>query len=168
MSLGGAGAAFSAYLPPVLLVLALRWTELGWIGWFFLAAGALAVVVMVASLASLTRLQERPLEAAAVRRCDDRVLAFTAGSLTPALPALLSDSPMAAAGSVALLLLMCTVHVRAGLYHLNPLLALAGWRLYEVTATNGAMTMLLSRQSHVAQRAIVRCRYFTDDVALVL
>lgn len=33
-------------------------------------------------------------------------------------------------------------------------------------ATNGAVTMLLSRQSHVAQRTIVRCRYFTDHVAL--
>ncbi|MFV0532224.1 MAG: hypothetical protein ACK5MR_01050, partial [Cumulibacter sp.] len=70
--------------------------------------------------------------------------------------------------TIALFLLLLIIYVRAGLYHLNPMLAVMGFRLYEVTATSGAVTMVLSKSRHFPQQGIVECRYLGDDVAIQL
>jgi hypothetical protein len=68
----------------------------------------------------------------------------------------------------ALMAFLALIYVRAGLYHLNPALAVLGFRLYEVTAVNGAVTMLLSRSRHIAQHGLLECRYLGEDVAIQL
>lgn len=78
-----------------------------------------------------------------------------------------STAPTIAATS-ALVALLAVIYVRAGLYHLNPTLAVLGFRLYEVTAVNGVVTMLLTRSSHIAQHRPLECRYLGDDVAIQL
>jgi hypothetical protein len=49
-----------------------------------------------------------------------------------------------------LVAVLALIYVRAGLYHLNPTLAIIGFRLYEVTAVNGAVTMLLTKSGYIA------------------
>jgi hypothetical protein len=102
-----------------------------------------------------------------VRRADERVLAFTSTYLVPLVVALFGGAGTATVvGTSAVVVLMATIYVRAGLYHLNPTLALAGYRLYEVTATNGAVTMVLTRARHLHQEGRLACRFVADDVAI--
>ena len=70
--------------------------------------------------------------------------------------------------AIALVLLLVVIYVRAGMYHLNPTLAVLGYRLYKVTAASGAVTMLLTKTRHIPQQGVVQCRYLGDDVAIQL
>lgn len=58
------------------------------------------------------------------------------------------------------------IYVRGQMFHLNPTLAVAGYRLYEVTETNETVTMLLTRRTYLAQTQMIACRFIGDYVAI--
>lgn len=165
----GFGLLASAFAPLVALLAVLKLSELGWIGWLLLAACLFAVLLLALVLRSLAGIQARTVECTSVRRADERVLAFTSSYVVPVVVALFGGprTPVIVATS-ALVVLLALIYVRAGLYHLNPTLAVLGFRLYEVTAVNGAVTMLLTRSKHIAQHEPVECRYLSEDVAIQL
>jgi hypothetical protein len=165
----GIGLLASAFAPLIALLAVLKLTQLGWVSWLILAVCLAAVVLLVVALRSLATIQLRSIETTSVRRADERVLGFTSSYVVPVVVALFggSGAPTVAATS-ALVALLAVIYVRAGLYHLNPTLAVFGFRLYEVTATNGVVTMVLSRGNHIPQHGLLECRYFGDDVAFQL
>ncbi len=67
--------------------------------------------------------------------------------------------------STAILSCLVMLHLRGGLFHLNALFALVGYRCYLVTGTNGVVTMMLTRAQHVPQQGPLQCRHLSDDVA---
>ena len=165
----GAGLLASAFAPVVALVAVLRLPELGIAGWIVLAACLAAVGFLALVLRGVRALQTRTVHTRMVRHADEKVLAFTASYVVPVVVAAFaggSTSALAATGGLVLLLAL--VYVRAGLFHLNPLLAVFGYRLYELTATNEAVTMLLTRARHLPQSGEVPCRYLGDMVAIQL
>ncbi|KGN39803.1 hypothetical protein [Knoellia aerolata] len=164
----GFGLLASAFAPMVALLAVVRFDALGRASWVILAVCGGAVVLLAAVLRSVAGIQARTIDCQSVRRADERVLAFTSSYVVPLVVALFgeSDTPTLVATS-ALVALMATIYVRAGLYHLNPTLALAGYRLYEVTATNGTVTMVLTKEwQHLRQQGPLVCRYVGDDVAI--
>ena len=165
----GVGLLASAFAPLVALLAVLKINELGWYGGLILAACLMVTLLLALVLRSLGSIQERSIESASVRRADERVLAFTSGYVVPVVVVLFGSAavPTIAATS-ALVVLLALIYARAGLYHLNPTLAVLGFRLYEVTAVNGAVTMLLSRSKHIAQHGVIPCRYLGQDVAIQL
>lgn len=163
----GVGLLASAFAPLVALLAVLKLTEFGWVSWALLGVCLAAVLLLAAVLRSLSKIQPRSIETASVRRADERVLAFTASNVVPVVVALLGGAKgPAVAATWALVALLVVIYVRAGLYHLNPTLAVLGFRLYEVTATNGSVTMLLARRKHIPQHGLLECRYLGDDVAI--
>ena len=163
----GAGLLASAFAPLVALLAVLKLDEFGWVSWALLGACSAAVLLLAVVLRSLSKIQPRSIETTSVRRADERVLAFTASNVVPVVVALFGGAKgPAIAATWALVALLVVIYVRAGLYHLNPTLAVLGFRLYEVTATNGAVTMLLARRTHLPQRGLIECRYLADDVAI--
>ena len=163
----GAGLLASAFAPLVALLAVLKLNELGWLSWVILAASLTSILLLILVLRSLARIQARSVESASVRRADERVLAFTSGYVVPVVVALFggSGAPTIVATAV-LLAILALIYVRAGLYHLNPTLAIIGFRLYEVTTVNGAVTMLLTKSRHIAQHEVLECRYLGEDVAI--
>lgn len=162
------GLLLSAFAPVVAAVAIARLTDLGWWTWVIVAACVLAVLLLVAVLAALGRRQREPLTAKQVRRADERVVGFTGSYLAPIVVAVLVAAPGPALGATGVLLtLLSLIYVRAGLFHLNPVLALR-FRLYEVTATNNTVVHLLTPAGHVGQDAHLECHFLTDDVAIQL
>ncbi|WP_127572492.1 hypothetical protein [Georgenia faecalis] len=159
----------SAFAPLVALLAVLNLAELGRAGWAVLALCVLAELLLYLSLRSLSRVQPDPIATTSVKRADERVLAFTSSYIVPIVIALFGGSDTTkVVGTVALVVLLALIYVRAGLYHLNPTLAVFGFRLYEVTAANGAVTMLLSRADHIPQRSQLKCHFLGPDVAIQL
>lgn len=159
----------SAFAPIVAVLAMLRWHELGAAAKYVVGACGLAVALMVVVLARLARIQQRTVETKAVRRADERVLAFASSYVVPAAVAVIGGTSAAATlGSFVLIGFLALVYVRAGLYHLNPTLAIFGYRLYEVTATNDVVTMLLTRRQRLVQSGMIECRYIAADVAFEL
>lgn len=165
----GIGLLASAFAPLVALLAVLKLSDFGWVSWVILGAAAAAVLLLAVVLRSLSRIQPRSVETTSVRRADERVLAFTSSYVVPLVVALFGGAKgPAVAATWTLVVLLVVIYVRAGLYHLNPALAVFGFRLYEVTATNGAVTMLLAKRNHIPQRGLLECRYLGDDVAIQL
>lgn len=159
----------SAFAPLVALLAVLKLPELEWIGWAILGVCLLAELLLYVSLRSLSRIQTDPITTGVVKRADERVLAFASSYIVPVVIALFGGSDATkVVGTAALVMLLAMIYVRAGLYHLNPTLAVFGFRLYEVTADNGTVTMLLSRASHIPQRGQLECHYLGPDVAIQL
>lgn len=165
----GLGLLASAFAPWVAVLTLLRFSDLGVWGWVALGACAVALLLLGLVLRGLGAVQSRPVESKTVKRADERLLPFVSSNLVPILIATYgAASPATIVATAAVVAFMATVYVRAGLYHLNPTLALLGYRVYEVTATNGVVTMLLSRRSHLPQTGTLTCRYLGDDVAIQL
>ncbi|MCV7407954.1 hypothetical protein [Mycobacterium marseillense] len=165
----GVGLLASAFAPLVALLAVLKLHDFRWVSWLVLAACLAAVLLLAMVLHSLSGLQTRSVETTSVKRADERMLAFTSSYVVPVVVALFGGpkGPVVAA-TWALVALLAVIYVRAGLYHLNPTLAIMGFRLYEVTATNGAVTMLLAKRKHIPQHGTVECSYLGDDVAIQL
>jgi len=164
----GTALLASAFAPLLALVAILKLPSLGWVSWAILAGCLLSLALLWLVLHSVAGLQSRPVESVEVRRADESVLAFTSSYVVPVVVALFGDDIAALVATIALVLLLVVIYVRAGLYHLNPTLAVLGFRLYEVTATSGAATMMLSRSRHLPQQGVVECRYLGEDVAIQL
>lgn len=153
----------------VVLLAVLKLPELAWIGWVVVGLCVLAELLLYLSLRSLSRIQPDPITTTSVKRADERVLAFTSSYVVPVAIALFGGSDTTKiVGTVGLVVLLALIYVRAGLYHLNPTLAVLGFRLYEVTAENGVVTMLLSRANHISQRGQIECHYLGPDTAIQL
>jgi hypothetical protein len=164
----GAGLLVSAFAPLLALIAVLKLPRLGWVSWAILAGCVLSLVLLWLMLRSVAGLQPRPVESVEIRRADESVLAFTSSYVVPVVVALFSDDIASLVATVALIVLLLVIYVRAGLYHLNPTLAVVGFRLYQVTAANATSTMVLSRSRHLPQHGVVECRYLSDDVAIQL
>lgn len=164
----GAGLLASAFAPLLALIAILKLPALGWASWAILTGCLLSLVLLWLVLRSIARLQARPVEVTEVRRADESVLGFTSSYIVPVVVALFGDDNASLVATIALVLLLVVIYVRAGLYHLNPTLAVVGFRLYEVTATSGAVTMVLSKSRYLPQQGLVECRYLGDDVAIQL
>ncbi len=164
----GAGLLVSAFAPLLALIAILKLSTLGWVSWAILAGCLLSLVLLWLVLRSVAQLQPRPVESVEVRRADESVLGFTSSYIVPVVVALFSDDIASLVATIALVLLLVVIYVRAGLFHLNPTLAVVGFRLYQVTASGGTVTMVLSRTQHIPQQGVVDCRYLGDDVAIQL
>lgn len=164
----GAGLLASAFAPLLALIAILKLPTLGGISWAIVAGCLLSLVLLWLVLRNVAGIQPRPVESVEVRRADERVLGFTSSYIIPVVVALFSNDIASLVATIALVLLLVVIYVRTELYHLNPTLAVIGFRLYEVTAAGGTVTMVLSRSRHIAQQGVVECRYLGDDVAIQL
>jgi hypothetical protein len=165
----GVGLLASAFAPLVLIVAVLRVRELGLWGWILIGLSIVAMLLLVTVLRTAARIQAHTAQTRAVRRADERVLGFTGSYLVPAVVVLFGGKDwVTAVATAVLVLLLAVIYVRGGLYHLNPVLALAGFRLYEVTEENGRVTMLLSRKNHLPQSGVVTYRRLGGDAAIQL
>jgi len=162
------GLLVSAFAPLLALIAILKVPALGWVSWGILAGCLLSLVLLWLVLRALARVQSRAVESVRVRSADEKTLAFASSYIVPVVLALLGHNLAALVATIALVLLLVVIYVRGELYHLNPTLAVIGFRLYEVTAASGVVTMVLSRSRHLAQQGVVECRYLGDNVAIQL
>lgn len=157
----------SAFAPLVAVLALVRMDQLGWIGWVILGVCVAAVLLLALVLAGVAKLQERTVVSTSVRHADERVIAFTSSYLVPVVVAAFAPPELTTlAATLVLLAVLVVIYVRAGLYHLNPTLAVIGFRLYEVTVDNGTVVMLLSRARHIPQQGVVSGRYLGENVAV--
>ena len=163
----GVGLLASAFAPMVAVLAILKFHQLGHLAWLVLGICALAVLLLALVLRQVVGIQERTVAPKQVKRADDKVLAFVSSYLVPVdIAAFGKDDTVTLAGTAALVVLLAVIYVRGQMYHLNPTLAVAGYRLFEVTETNETVTLLLTRQTYLSQTQTIACRYIGDYVAI--
>lgn len=163
------GLLASAFAPVVAVVGIVQIPQLGWYAAIIIGSALAALLFLRLVLRSLTNVQRRPIVPKAVKRSDEKVLSFTASYVIPVIVAVFAeDDVVSLVGTGALIALLALIYVRGQLYHLNPTLALCGYRLYELTEENDTTTMLLTRRNHLPQTEVIHARYIGDDVAIQL
>ena len=161
MGIGLFASAFS----PVLVALAL-------VTWPF-ASTAFNILLLVlcalpAAMVGLTlraaaRLQDNRVRYAKLRRTDRDVLTFMASYVLPIATAFFAADAARWAATGILLLLLIVIYVRGQLFQLNPVLAVLGYRLFELESDEGAFVTVLSRRRSLPQHSLLAKR-FSDEL----
>lgn len=130
------------------------------------AAAALAgAVLLPLLLLRARRLLPSSLAVESASPRDSDVLAYVASYLVP-FAGVAADTDRQRLAMGVFILLIAVLYVRAELFHVNPLLALAGIRSYAVQTPGGTPVVLLCRRRFVPPGSSVRAVRISDYVYL--
>lgn len=136
-------------------------------GWPTIACLILTGVGLVIPIAVFAgarhRLLPQPLKVATAQVRDGDALAYVATYLVPF--AAINISTARGRGALGLfVLLLAVLYVRNQLFYVNPLLSVAGYRLFQVGTPTGASAVLISGRHFLAASSELRARRLGDYV----
>lgn len=130
---------------------------------FYFALGAVLLLLCWAIVRVATaKMQRLPFRPASIKSADSEVVGFMVAYLLP----------LVTAGRPQLVILvgaLCVVGVLvwgASAYHINPLLNLLGYKIYEVTDTDGATYLLLCKRGIRKAKELRNVVQLTDHMVL--
>lgn len=163
----GFGLLASAF-SPLLVVLVLVAQPLP--GWWWNAAlavlFALPVLLLVAVASASKTLPVTRVEFTTSTPRDIDVVSFMASFVVPIAIALFAPDPLRWVAMLVLLVILVAIYLGAQLYYLNPLLALAGFRLYQVVDTGGTTVWVLTRRRTLPHPGSIDARRIAGTVYL--
>lgn len=165
----GIGLLASAF-SPLLVALVLVAQPLPGVSWnvgLAVLAGLPAVLLVVVIAAARSLPRER-LEIRTATPRDVDLLSFMSSYLVPIAVALFAPDALRLAATVILLLLLMAVYLSAEMYYLNPLLAAAGYRPYQVVDESGTTVTLLTRRRAVPNASHLDARLIAPSIYLEL
>ena len=128
---------------------------------FIIAAAGLALPWIV--LARARRLASQTLQVASSQIRDGDALAYIATYLVPF--AAITATTARERGALGLFIfLIAVIYIRSELFYINPLLALVGYRLFQISTAADTSAVLLSRQSFLRPEATVNVWRLSDYV----
>jgi hypothetical protein len=119
----------------------------------------LAIVVFLAA----RRLAPQALRVESAQARDGDALAYIATYLVP-FAAITATTTRERLALVLFILLIAVLYVRSALFYVNPLLALVGYRLFQVSTPGRASIVLLSRRLFVPSDITLDTRRLSDYV----
>ena len=152
----------SSYFPlsVVFFVLLLR-NEAG-LAAAILAIGLLSVAGLAIYLRSLHSIAPMLVQVGAVQRRDREIIAYLLSYVIPYLAVPFNGLER----GIGLGIFFCVIgflYVRANMIHINPMLTLLGYRLYDVTLDNGGVHALITK-SRVVRRGEMQVVKIGDDI----
>ena len=129
---------------------------------------ALPAALVGVTLSAAARLQDTRVRFSRVRRVDRDVLTFMASFILPIATAFFAVDLEKWAATAILLLLLAVVYVRAQLFHLNPVLTMIGFRLFEVENADGVVVTVLSRRRSLPPDGTLLAKRFTAELYIDL
>lgn len=121
----------------------------------FVLAGVLLVVKRVVGAQDLT--------VSTAQSRDGDALAYVATYLVP-FAAIAATTPREQGALALFVVLMAVLYVRAGLFYVNPLLAIAGYRLFQVATPATATVVLIARRRYLPSGVVLKARRLSDYV----
>jgi hypothetical protein len=135
----------------------------GWPTGFCIGLAALGLVVLPTTLLRARKLAPQPLKADTAQVRDGDALAYIATYIVPF--AATTATTARERGALGLfVLLIAVIYVRSELFYINPLLALVGYRLFEVATPAGASVVLLTHRRFLASGTSLMARRLGDYV----
>lgn len=134
----------SSYIPLWVIFAVVTWEEKRMLAIGFGAAAVLSFIGTVLYLRLAQRLAGIDLMVGVIRRKDSDTMSYIASYIIPfaATPFDKIDQTIAL---VIFLAVLCAVYVNSSMIHVNPLLSLMGYRLYEIEDADGNPYFLISK-----------------------
>jgi hypothetical protein len=129
---------------------------------------ALPALLLVTVFRAATSLQSTRLTLVQTTPKDVDVIAFLSSYLVPIAIALFSSDAQRWVAMAVLLVILVVIYLSAELYYLNPLLACAGFRLYQVVDDAGNTVALLTRRRELPRGSVVDARRIATTIYLEL
>lgn len=114
---------------------------------------------------SWRRLAVTQVTASRVRHRDSDAIAYVATYLVP-FASLGVDSSRERVALLLFLALVAVLYVQAHLFYVNPVLALVGFRLFELETDNGKIMLVITRRSYLAVGTTLKAHTLSDYVVL--
>ena len=153
----------SAYAPLLVLFALLDSLGAGWPSVACASTAAASVVALALMWRRVMRLPQTVLDLAESRPRDTDVIGFLASYVVPFAAAQDADADTRAA-LLVFVVVLAGLYLRTDLFYVNPLLALAGWRVFEATTDTGRPVLLLTRRRFLRQRTTVRAAQISGYV----
>ncbi len=129
-----------------------------------LAIGTLGLIGITIYLKVARRLNPISLNVQSVSRRDGEAMSYIVSYLLPFI-ALPTANPANIISLAVFLLALMVLYINSGMIHINPMLNLAGWHVYEATFENGDTAALLSRR-RIRRGRDIRIIKMDDDIYL--
>jgi hypothetical protein len=157
------GLFLSSYAPLFGVFALLDSFGAGWPTKVCIGLAILGIVLPLVMLIGVKRLAPQALRVEQAQVRDGDALAYIATYLVPF--AAVTATTARERGALGLFVLMITVlYVRSELFYINPLLALVGYRLFQVTSPGGSSVVLLTRRRFVQANITINARRLSDYV----
>jgi hypothetical protein len=154
----------SSYAPLALIFAGLFWQTHPAAAAANLGVAALSLLGLAIFFLGAHRLAPRQSKVATVRGRDDQVMSYVMSYLVGFLSVAFSDTRHLIA-LAAFFLLLAYIYVNANVIHVNPVLNLLGYHLYEVTLADGETYSLIAR-GRVRRGATLSFATIGDDILL--
>jgi hypothetical protein len=136
-------------------------------GWPTVACVALAltgpVILGVVLLVARASLAPQQLGITTSQTRDGDAIAYVATYLVP-FAAIAATTPREQFAVGLFVLLLAVLYVRSELFYINPLLAVAGYRLFQVSTPQGASVVLIARRRFLPSGVVLNARRLSDYV----
>lgn len=155
----------SSYFP-LAVIFAVQFYMKGhcWVAIAILAVGTLGLIGVSIYIALARRLNTITLEVERISRRDGDAMSYIVSYILPFI-ALPSRNPADVISLGVFLLVLGVVYINSGMMHINPMLNLAGWHVYEVTLKNGETAAFLSRR-HIRKDKNISVVRMDDNIYL--
>lgn len=135
----------SSYFPLAVVFFFLFFECHFWIGLGILGVGLIGTVGLFVFLRTVRKLAPFTIRVDQIQRRDGEAMSYIATYVIPFLAVPFSAWQQAAA-LATFFLVLAVLYVHSNMIHINPMLNLTGYHLYEVTQDNGAVFTLITRR----------------------
>jgi len=147
----------SSYVPLFIVFGLLDSFGKGWPTFACYGLAAVGLAVMGVVLFAARNLAPQALDADTVQVRDGDAIAYIATYLVP-FAAATATTARERGALLLFLVLIAVLYVRSQLFYVNPLLAAAGYRLFQVVTPKGASVVLVSRRAFLSSHTPLRAR----------
>ncbi|MGH8995328.1 MAG: hypothetical protein ACRDYB_04745 [Acidimicrobiales bacterium] len=135
----------------------------GWATWVCAALAVVGLTMPFVVLRAARRLAPQQVHANTVQIRDGDVLAYIATYIVP-FAAMAGATARERAAIGLFVILIAILYIRSQLFYVNPILALAGYRIFQVVTPAGASVVLLSPRPFLRSGTCVTARRLGDYV----
>ena len=155
----------SGYLPLFLIFTIQFFPDYRYWALIPLAVGVIAAIGLLAFMRWVQTSEARPIEIQSVQRKDAEVIAYIFAYVFPFLGLDIEDASSALGLGVFFMVLM-VLNVSSNMIHINPVLNLLGYHLYEVTLAEGDAHTLITRRSRLVRGTQLESVIVGDDISM--
>jgi len=114
-------------------------------GFVALAIGTAGLVGMIVYLLTARLMNSMRVTVASVTRKDGEAMTYVVSYMLPFI-ALISEDAASTIGLAIFLFVLFVLYMNSDMMHINPMLNLGGWHIYEITLASGEVRALISRR----------------------
>jgi hypothetical protein len=163
LTIGAQTIMFLSSFAPLLFVFGLLDSfGLELVRWLCYVIGGLAILGLIGLFQIVERLAEQSIQVDSAKPRDTEAIAYVVTYLLPFLT-INSTAWQSRVATAVFVLIVGILYVRSHIFYVNPLLSLAGYRLFEIRAGKG-FVLLLTRREFLAPGTAVRARRVSSYV----